>query len=61
MGSAKCLISLVGGPADGLCIAWEGGSTFLYAAHEPDDGGGCLRPALYCQCSREPSRFIYTP
>lgn len=44
--STSCLISLVGGPADGLCIDWGGGADFLLAAHEPLGEGAVLRPAF---------------
>jgi|JI8StandDraft_2_1071088.scaffolds.fasta_scaffold04370_1 hypothetical protein len=59
--STSCLISLVGGPADGLCIDWGGGADFLLAAHEPLGEGEVLRPALYRKSPRDPSLFLFTP
>lgn len=59
--STNCVISLVGGPADGLSLKWTGGGAFLYAAKESLNEGGGLRPALYRQSPRDPSLFFFTP
>lgn len=59
--STSCLISLVGGHADGLCIDWGGGADFLLAAHQPLGEGEVLRPALYRKSPRDPSLFLFTP